>query len=516
MATPGEKLAESLEVLHNLQKKGFVGIQSSDLSRVHRKRLADNGFIREVTRGWYIATPQEESNGDSTSWYISYWDFCAQYLKERYGEDYYISAEQSIKLHTGNTTVPKQLIVRSPKGNNRSTEFLFETSLFVMKSALPNREEIEEIDSLKILSLPSSIVHCSSSCFQDNSVDMRTALLMIKDSSDLLKILLEGGHSVVAGRLMGAFKNIGQEKLSNDIGKTMKSAGYVIRESDPFQNPTPVDFHNRPFAPHANRIKLLWREMRGLVIQYFPVEPGIPKDKRGYLRKIEELFTTDAYHSLSIEKYVVTPALIEQVRSGKWDLDGNENDKNQRDAMAARGYWQAFQVVEKSILKILEGENPGAVVDSDHGDWYRELFSPSVTAGILQPSDLAGYRTGQVFIGQSKHVPMPKEAVRDVMPILFELLEQEENAAVRAVLGHFFFVYTHPYMDGNGRMGRFLMNSMLASGGYPWTVIPVQERETYMRSLESASVEQDIRPFAQFLAWLVKETMDGNPLARNG
>jgi hypothetical protein len=50
------------------------------------------------------------------------------------------------------------------------------------------------------------------------------------------------------------------------------------------------------------------------------------------------------------------------------------------------------------------------------------------------------------------------------------LLHQEDEASVRGVLGHFMFVYIHPYMDGNGRMGRFLMNLMLASGGYPWTI----------------------------------------------
>jgi Fic family protein len=66
-------------------------------------------------------------------------------------------------------------------------------------------------------------------------------------------------------------------------------------------------------------------------------------------------------------------------------------------------------------------------------------------------------------------------------------------------------------MDGNGRMGRFLMNLMLASGGYPWTVIPVEERDAYMSALESASVSQDIEPFAKFLARLVKDSLEGKP-----
>jgi Fic family protein len=99
------------------------------------------------------------------------------------------------------------------------------------------------------------------------------------------------------------------------------------------------------------------------------------------------------------------------------------------------------------------------------------------------------------------------------MPVLLESLENEPEASVRAVLGHFIFVFIHPYMDGNGRMGRFLLNVMLASGGYPWTVIPVEERKAYMGALEKASVNQDIEAFAKFIAYLVKEGMAGKPVA---
>jgi Fic family protein len=95
------------------------------------------------------------------------------------------------------------------------------------------------------------------------------------------------------------------------------------------------------------------------------------------------------------------------------------------------------------------------------------------------------------------------------MPALFDLLMEEENPAVRVVLGHFMFVYIHPYIDGNGRMGRFLMNVMLASGGYPWTIIPVEQRKAYMVALETASVDNDIVPFTEFLAKLVKANLKG-------
>jgi Fic family protein len=79
------------------------------------------------------------------------------------------------------------------------------------------------------------------------------------------------------------------------------------------------------------------------------------------------------------------------------------------------------------------------------------------------------------------------------------LLRNEENPAVRAVLGHFMFVFIHPYMDGNGRIGRFLMNLMLISGGYNWTIIKVDNRSQYMAALEEASTNENILPLAKFI-----------------
>ncbi len=243
--------------------------------------------------------------------------------------------------------------------------------------------------------------------------------------------------------------------------------------------------------------------MRESVIEHFPEAPGLPRAVKRYLKKVDGVYTTDAYNSLSIEGYQVTTELIERVRSGHWNPDENEVDSAHRDAMAARGYWQCFQAVHESVEAVLRGQHAGEVADRDHGNWYRELFAPSVNVGLLRRSDLAGYRNGQVFIRGSMHVPIHSEALPDVMPVFFELLESESNAAVRVVLGHFIFVYLHPYFDGNGRIGRFLMNVMLASGGYPWTVIPVEKKEAYMNALEAASVSQDIIPLSRFIAGLV-------------
>jgi Fic family protein len=246
--------------------------------------------------------------------------------------------------------------------------------------------------------------------------------------------------------------------------------------------------------------------MRHTVIDTFPRSTGLPKDVAVYLKQVDEIYVNDAYNSLSIEGYRVTPELIEKVRIGNWSPDNNEPDKEHRNAMSARGYWQAFQAVKNSIKDALNGKNPGLVAYNDHSRWYRELFAPGVTAGILKASDLAGYRKDQVYIKGSKHIPLNHDALRDSMPVFFELLKEEIEPCVRAVLGHFIFVYIHPYMDGNGRIGRFLMNSMLASGGYSWTVIPIEKRNEYMSALEKASVDQDILPFSRFIAKLVQSS----------
>jgi hypothetical protein len=506
MVAPAQKLAESLDVLKALQDQGRVAIRTGELTRTHRQRLLSGGFIREVMKGWYIPSRPDEPEGESTSWYASFWHFCAAYLTERFGDGWCLSPEQSISLHTGDWTVPKQLLVRSPRGNNKPTGLLYGTSVFDVRLDLPPEHDIELRDGVRIITLAAALISCAPSHFIAHPAALRAALAMVPDASDVLSRLLEGGHSKVAGRLAGAFRNIGRNQIADNITGTMQSAGYTISASDPFKDSPPVAFSPRETSPYVNRLRMTWTTMREDVLKIFPAASGLTGDAAGYLKKVEEIYVTDAYNSLSIEGYKVTNDLIERVRSGTWNPDTLKGDRDHRDALAARGYWQAFQTVKQSIDKVLHKNNAGTIADKDHATWYRELFGPSVAAGILQASDLAGYRNGPVYIRRSMHVSPRHEAVRELMPTFFELLQQENEPAVRVVLGHFVFVYIHPYFDGNGRMGRFMMNLMMASGGYPWTIVPLECRADYMAALESASVDQDIKPFSKFLAALVTKS----------
>ncbi|MYH57762.1 MAG: Fic family protein [Boseongicola sp. SB0675_bin_26] len=500
MPSAAEKLASSLEELEALQSKGVIAIRSKDISRTHRERLVKAGFLKEVMKGWYIPSRPDENIGESTAWYTSYWGFCTQYLSDRFGDDWSLSPEQSLILHAGDTTVPAQLSVRAVKGGNSKTDLPHNTSLFETRATVASDDTLEVVDGLRLFSVDDALILVPEVFFQNHPTEARTALAMMPDASRLLGKLLDGGHTRAAGRLAGAFRSIGSDRVAVEMLAAMKAASHDVREINPFEQSIVVLNAGRVTSPHVHRIRLKWESMRADVIKVFPKAQPIANDMEAYLKQIDEIYVTDAYHSLSIEGYRVSPKLIEKLRSGTWNPEADEEGRALKDALAARGYWEAFQRVKESIRAVLEGADASEVAEQDLSDWYRALFAPSVTAGILEASQLAGYRSSPVCIRQSQHVPMSPEAVRDCMPAFFELLREEDDPVVRIVLGHFIFVFIHPFLDGNGRMARFLMNVMMAAAGQPWMVIKVEQRSAYMTALEAASVKGDIRPFAAFLA----------------
>lgn len=500
MPSAAEKLASSLEELEALQLKGMIAIRSKDLSRTHRERLVKSGFLKEVMKGWYIPSRPDEDASESTAWYTSFWGFCAQYLSDRFGEDWSLSPEQSLVLQAGDTTVPAQLLVRATKGGNSKTDLPHNTSLFETRATIASDDALQNSDGLRLFTVEDALILVPETFFRNHPTEARTVLAVMPDVSRLLGKLMDGGHTRAAGRLAGAFRSIGSEKIADEILSAMKAASHDVRELNPFEQSIIVAKAGRVMSPHVHRIRLKWESMREDVIELFPKAQPIANDIEAYLKQIDEIYATDAYHSLSIEGYRVSPELIEKVRSGIWNPEENQEDRALKDALAARGYWEAFQRVKASVRTVLEGADAGGVAEQDLIEWYRNLFAPSATAGILKASQLAGYRSSPVYIRQSQHVPMSAEAVRDCMPVFFDLLKGEENPVVRIVLGHFIFVFIHPFLDGNGRIARLLMNVMMAAAGQPWTVIRVEQRDDYMRALETASVQGDIRPFTAFLA----------------
>ena len=378
MATAQELLAKSLTELHRLQDGGNLVIRSKDLSETNRKRLLKAGYLEEVMPGWYVSTSPSAQTGDTTPWYSAFWQFAAAYLGDRFGDEWVCSPEDSLRLHAADTAVPRQLIVYTKSASNRVVNLPHGTSIMPIgtPSTLPVGDALVVQDGMRLYSLPVALTRVGEGFFRSNVQDALIALAGVRDASEVLRPLLADGKSVVAGRLAGAFRRAGRPEISDSILETMRSI-YEVRESDPFQaTPIPALGLSHSTPPIVGRLKLAWSGHRDQVADMFQEPPGLPTNIGGYLADVEAVFVTDAYHSLSIEGYRVTPELIERVRSGNWNPEQSEEDKRNRDALAARGYWQAFQKVKAAVGDILRGADPASVVQSGYRDWYREMFAP--------------------------------------------------------------------------------------------------------------------------------------------
>ena len=330
---------------------------------------------------------------------------------------------------------------------------------------------------------------------------------MIRDISSMTAVAIEGGHTTRAGRVVGALRSIGREEMADTLLTTMRQIGYEVSEENPFEEN--IRLPETSVSPYASRIRLMWARMRQIVVALKESTGAHPSkiNLADVLSNLDATYIKDSYNSLSIEGYKVTEELLERVRSGEWDPKKDAHDKEQKDALAARGYYQAYQALRTSISDtITTGSDAAMMYVKGHQSWHFQLFEPCIRAGIIKASDLIGYRTHQVYIRNSMHVPLNPDAVLDAMEALADMMKEEPDALVRAILGHFFFVYIHPYMDGNGRTARFAMNSQLVTSGYPWVVVPLEHREQYMKALEKASVDEDISDFVEFVLSLITTT----------
>lgn len=475
-------------------------IRSADIDRTTRERLVQAGYLEEVVRGWYLLT-NPAGKGTSTLWFSNYWEFAKQYLENRFGDDgYCLSPESSLNLFSGQGVISNQIIVLTKKTSNQVLNLPHNTSILFYTETKNFPENLIKYEGLNTFPLAEAICRASPNFFIEQSLSAEICLKLIGSAAEISRVLLSQSLVSAAARISGAYQQLGDIKRAQQIIDDMAAAGRQISPVNPFeQNVLCLNGIERLTSPYAGRIEALWHKMRDDVLANFPAKPD-HVDKT-LLTIMDKLYREDTYHSLSIEGYQVTQDLIERIKNDQWSPEYIQTDSEQKNALAAKGYLNAFKAVGESAEKVIVHKtDPAQVFSDDLQTWYRQLFTPLAQAQLLKAEDLAGYRNNQVYINGSRHVPPPVSAVLDCMETLEKLLKNESSAAVKATLGHFIFVYVHPYMDGNGRIGRFLMNLMLISGGYNWTVIRTSERMKYITALEEASTKGNIIPFAKLLS----------------
>jgi hypothetical protein len=117
--------------------------------------------------------------------------------------------------------------------------------------------------------------------FVRNPIETQVVLAGIRDASELLRPLLDGGHSTIAGCLAGALRRVGCAELASEILSTMKTAGFDVRETDPFEADQCIfAIGGATKAPIVGRLQAIWSGQRDAVLESFPKPPGLPKSKR--------------------------------------------------------------------------------------------------------------------------------------------------------------------------------------------------------------------------------------------
>ncbi len=119
------------------------------------------------------------------------------------------------------------------------------------------------------------------------------------------------------------------------------------------------------------------------------------------------------------------------------------------------------------------------------------------------------YRSVQVYIRGVEWMPPPPEHVPDDMRDLFRWYTSNKDKLHPLLVASYFhtgFETIHPFVDGNGRVGRLLMNFILHKNGFPMVNIPNRQKLRYYECLEKAQVDGDLRPFVKFIYELMVDS----------
>ncbi|XP_072162921.1 protein adenylyltransferase FICD-like [Diadema setosum] len=220
----------------------------------------------------------------------------------------------------------------------------------------------------------------------------------------------------------------------------------------------------------------------------------MPEHSRALQRARAEFYYLQIYHTTAIEGNTLS---LEQMRSiletgfavgGKSVLEHNE----------VLGMNAALRYINETLMHRF-----GAISLDDILNIHRRVL------GFVDPIDSGTLRTTQVFVGG--YVPPPSSEVEDLMEEYITWLNSEEASALHpvefAAVAHYKFIFIHPFLDGNGRTSRLLMNLILLKGGYPPVIIKLSQRQEYYETIKQANMG-DIRPFIRFICRCLDDMID--------
>lgn len=217
-------------------------------------------------------------------------------------------------------------------------------------------------------------------------------------------------------------------------------------------------------------------------------------------KKVKDIILLDAFHSATIEGARTT---VESVRES-FERPKSKDDKMVVNTIHGLNYAYENQITIKNIRKLWE----------------------IVTKDVCENEHLAGtkFRTGMVYVGSNTsviHTPAKPEIIESMMEELFVFSKSlAYNAWLTACILHFYFVYIHPFCDGNGRMARILTQSFLYQKGLdkikylPLSRTINANLSGYYKMLKESEIVRtngkrwiDITPFLDYMLDIMEECM---------
>jgi Fic family protein len=209
----------------------------------------------------------------------------------------------------------------------------------------------------------------------------------------------------------------------------------------------------------------------------------------------EKLLLEWTYNTNAIEGNTLT------INETKVVLEGiTVGGKTLREHLEVLNHRDAIHFVEEIVQK---GE--------PLSEWQIKNLHRLVLKGI--DDDYSGvYRDQQVFISGAKHIPPAPYLIREEMEKLMVWYEQSEtknlHPVARGVMLHAIFVGIHPFIDGNGRTSRLLLNLELMKDGFPPIVIKVENRLAYYEALDKAHTQKEYDDFIKLVAGEVEDSLN--------
>jgi len=208
----------------------------------------------------------------------------------------------------------------------------------------------------------------------------------------------------------------------------------------------------------------------------------------------EKLFLEWTYNSNAIEGNTLT------LNETKVVLEGiTVGGKTLREHLEVINHRDAIRYVEE----IIRHQEPLS-------EWQIKNIHRLVLKGI--DDEYAGvYREEQVFISGAKHVPPTALLIQEKMEEMMDWFRNEGsnlNTIQRGAMLHAIFVGVHPFIDGNGRTARLLLNLELMKDGYPPVIIKVENRLAYYEALDIAHTTNDYHDFISLVEAEVEDSLD--------